>query len=67
MIEILQLEERDRKRKVTWQVSPHVEKHCILLSWTKAKLLLAVPTGKKNNPHNMELVDPREVSFKEEA
>ena len=66
MIEISKLEERDRKRKVIWSSSPHLEKHCSLLGWTLTELILAVPTGKKKNPTQIEKADPRDVRFTED-
>lgn len=65
MIEISQLEDRDRKRKVVWQPSPHMDKFCILVGWTKTELILAVPTGKKKNPAKIEQANPRDVAFRE--
>lgn len=66
MIEIKQLEERDRKRKVIWQVSPHLEKHGLLLDWTSTEVILAVKTGKQRKPTSIEKANPSEVSFSEE-
>jgi hypothetical protein len=67
VIKLSELTDSDRKRRVIWSPSPHIEKHCILLAWTQTQVILAVPTGSavRKRAFRNEAVDPREVRFED--